>query len=345
MIIEEYEYKAIIDQMNYEIFLAEESMKLTLRGLERKSKIVTEASDMNILNEAAGDAIMDFIRKVTQSIQKAWNNFKAKIDDTIIQNILERNKELLAKDAPMKLPDDFMYPDVKEWIEINNNCKVGSNILNSSSYAQMSEYLESPDKFYKQYYNEYVEEENGKVLSFSEVFEKRCFKKAVPNQIIKQTDIKPYVDFLKGYNNEQVKLIQEDIESINNVSQNVNSLLNSLSESGVFIGSIILEGENDQPQQTQSTITTSATSDPKENTKTFRSADPNNNKAAQKEKRGKDRKNITTYYKAMTQLLSAKMRTCNKVKSSALKIVTNYVRLQGGKTNFDKKDNNQQNNK
>lgn len=343
MIIEEYEYKAIIDQMNYEIFLAEESMKLTLRGLERKSKIITETSDMNILNEAAGDAIMDFIRKVTQSIQNAWNKFKAKMDYKVIQMILDHNKELLAKDAPMKLPDDFMYPDVKEWIEINNKCKVGSNILDSSSYAQMSEHLESPDKFYKQYYNEYVEEENGKVLSFSEVFEKRCFKKAVPNQIMKKMDIDPYVDFLNKYN-EQVNLIQTDIESINKVSQNVNGLLNSLSESGVFIGSIILEGENDQPQQTQSTITTSATSDPKENTKTFRSADPNNNKAAQKEKRGKDRKIITTYYKAMTQLLSAKMRTCNKVKSSALKIVTNYVKLQGGKTNFGKEDNNNQQN-
>jgi hypothetical protein len=229
----------------------------------------------------------------------------------------------------MKLPDDFMYPIIDEWNKINEGCRVGSNILGNSNYAQMSEYLESPDKFYKQYYNEYVEEENGNMLSFSESFEKKCFKKAIRNQTMQLNDINSYKKFLNAYK-DQVNMIQEDIESINNVSQNVNGLLNSLSESGVFIGTIILEQENDQPQQTQSTITVSANANPKENTKVFRSADPNNDKSAQKEKRGKDRKNITTYYKAMTQLLSAKMRTCNKVKSNALKIVTNFVRLQGG---------------
>ena len=42
----------------------------------------------------------------------------------------------------------------------------------------------------------------------------------------------------------------------------------------------------------------------------------------------------------MTQILTAKMRTCIKVKSNALRIVTNFVRLQGGITKLPQKNAN-----
>lgn len=304
----EYEYKGIVDQMNYEIFLAEEAMRISLRNLDRKAKLVTEAADIEMLNEAVVDVIKTYIKKVAQSIQKAWNNFKAKIDYKLIHFVIDNNKKYLESDFKMKLPDEFMYPEINEWTNINENCTIGDNMLNAGNYAQMSEYLESPEAFLKQYYQAFVEVENGEQLKLSEVFEKRCFSKADQNQVVDKVLISQYVEFLNDYNT-QVQGIQADIDSINNINANIDQFLRQVvNASTVYIGDIIMEAE--------------------ENTNKFRSADPNDQNNGGNN--SKDRKNITTYYKAMTQILTAKMRTCNKVKSNALRIVTNFVRLQGG---------------
>lgn len=303
------ELKYIIDQMNYEIFLAEDAMNISMRQLAHKAKYVTEAADMVILNESVIEVIKKYIKKVADAIQKAWNTFKTKIDYKVIHFIIDNNKKYLESDFKMKLPTDFEYPELNEWNKINEEVTVGDNILNAGSYGQMSEYLESVDKFFAQYYNNYVEQENGQPLKFTEVFTRRCFSKADDNHVMDKAVIGQYKDFLLGYK-DQVELIQSDIDAINEVSQNIDSLLRQIgvTESTTFIGDILLEADDDQNK--------------------FRNADPN--AEDKKQNNSKDRQNIVTYYKAMTQILTAKMRTCNKVKSNALRVVTNFVRLQGG---------------
>lgn len=302
------EHKYIIDQMNYEIFLAEEGMKFSLNQLKRQ-QMFSESTNLEVLNEASLEIIKKYIKKVSDSVQKAWDSFKEKIDYKTMTFILENNKKYLESDFQMKLPDDFEYPEIEKWSKINDGCKLGDNKLDAGNYATMKPYLEDPDKFLDQYYKEFVEQTgDGKIVNISETFNKRCFSKADANHVMTSTVIGQYVNFLKDYK-AQVEEIQNDINTINEVNNNIDNLVRQ-----ILGESTLLEAEEDQSQ----------TQKP-ENTNKFRSAT-----GEDKPKTNVDRQNIINWYKAMTQILSAKMRTCNKVKSNALRIVTNFVRLQGG---------------
>lgn len=324
------EFRGIYDQYIYEEFLAEQILKRELRNLDNKAKVITEATELEVLNEAFIDTIQKYLRSVTASMQKAWNNFKSKIDYVAIKKAIEGEEKYLTSDFKMKLPDDFMYPELNEWNNINENCTLGSNLLNTSNYAQISQYLESPESFLKQYYAEFVEQENGKQMRLVDVFEKRCFSKASNQQVVGKELIEQYVDFLNSYKN-QIEMIQADIDAINQVNSNMDELIKQIGGANN-----VSAPTNNRPQATNaSTIMRGsnyifeADDQPKpENTNRFRNADPNAPDPTKNN--SKDRQNIVNYYKAMTSILTAKMRTCNKVKSNSLRIVMNFVRLQGG---------------
>lgn len=330
----EYDYKGIIDQMNYEIFLAEETMKISLKQLDNKARLVTESTELIALNESVADTLLKYLRSVTTSMQKAWNNFKSKIDYVAIQKAIKGEEKYLESDFKMKLPDEFMYPELNVWNSINENCTLGDNLLSVSNYAQMSQYLESPEAFLKQYYAEYVEQENGKQLKFADVFEKRCFTKASDQQVVDKQLIAVYVDFLNNYK-DQIGQIQTDIDAINQVNTNMDDLIKQIAGANN-----VSAPTNNRPEPQQQATTASAImkgssyileadDQPKpENTNKFRNADPNAPDPTKNN--SKDRQNIVNYYKAMTSILTAKMRTCNKVKNNSLRIVMNFVRLQGG---------------
>ena len=320
-------------QLQYEIFLAEESMRMSLKRLSDQAKYVTEAADMIILNESVVEVIKKYLKTVTASIQKAWNSFKKKIDMKIIHLVIDNNEKLLTSDFKMKLPDDYEYPEINVWNDINQNCTIENNILTTANYKQMTQYLETPEDFLKQFYPNFIEQDNGKQMRLVDVFEKRCFTRASDQSVVDANLINEYKEFLLDYEN-QINGIQADIDSINKVNQNIDQMLRELglSESTVFIGNLLLEaGGNQQQQNTNPTNNN-------ENNNKFRNADPN--AANQTGNNTKDRQYIVNYYKAMTQILTAKMRTCNKVKSNALRIVTNFVRLQGGITKLPQKNAN-----
>lgn len=328
------EFKGIYDQYIYEEFLAEQTLKQQLRSIEKRSKMVTESTELIALNEGVAEALQKYLKTVTTSMQKAWNNFKGKIDYTAIQKAIKGEEKYLESDFKMKLPDEFMYPELNEWNSINENCTLGENLLSASNYAQMSQYLESPEAFLKQYYAEYVEQENGKQLKFAEVFEKRCFSKASDQQVVDKQLIAQYVAFLDGYK-DQIGQIQADIDAINQVNANMDDLIKQIAGANN-----VSAPTNNRPEPQQQATTASAIikgssyileadDQPKpENTNKFRNADPNAPDPTKNN--SKDRQNIVNYYKAMTSILTAKMITCNKVKNNSLRIVMNFVRLQGG---------------
>ena len=307
------EDKYIIDQLNYELFLAEQSLKMSLKSYDNKARLVTEAVDIMVLNEGVADTIKKYLAQVTNAIQKAWNNFKTKIDGERIHLLLDKNGKYLSTDFKMKLPEEFEYPELNVWEDINNNCTVGDHLLNAGNYAQFKDYLETSDKFLAQYYPNWYEE--GKKIA--EVFNEKCFSKADANHVVDNKLATDYSKFLLSYK-DSINGIQEDIDAINKVNQNIETLVKQVvGESTVYIGNILLEVENDQQQQNTNT---------QDEKNKFRDADHN----APKKDSSTDRKNIVNYYKAMTSILSAKMRTCNKVKNNSIRILTNYIKLQGG---------------
>ena len=323
---------AIEAQLKYDLYIAEEVLKMTSRRLEKQ--VLSESTNAEVLNEAFADIIQKYLRTVTDSMQKAWNNFKNKIDYVAIEKAIKGEEKYLESDFKMKLPTDYLYPELNEWNSINENCTIGDNLLSTANYAQMSQYLESPEKFLDQYYKEYVEQENGKQLKFVEVFEKRCFSKASEQQVVDKNLIAQYVAFLEGYK-DQIGQIQTDIDAINQVNSNMDELIKQIGGANN-----VTAPTNNRPEPQQQATAASAImkgsnyvleadDQPKpENTNKFRNADPNAPDPTKNS--SKDRQNIVNYYKAMTSILTAKMRTCNKVKNNSLRIVMNFVRLQGG---------------
>ena len=330
------EFRGIYDQYIYEEFLAEQTLKRELSNLNKKTGVITESAELEILNEAFSEAIQKYLRSVTGSMQKAWNNFKGKIDYVAIKKAIDGEEKYLTSDFKMKLPDNFQYPELNEWNNINENCTLGDNLLNASNYAQMSQYLESPEAFLKQYYAEFVEQENGKQMKLADVFAKRCFSDASDQQVVGKELIAQYVDFLNNYKN-QIELIQSDIDAINQVNDSMEDLIKQIGGANNLSAPTNNKPEPQQQQQATaasaiirgSSYILEADDQPKpENTNKFRNADPNAPDPTKNN--SKDRQNIVNYYKAMTSILTAKMRTCNKVKSNSLRIVMNFVRLQGG---------------
>lgn len=308
------EMKSVLDQLNYELFLAEQSLKMSLNSYDNKAMVVSEAADIIALNEGVADTIKKYLAQVTNAIQKAWNNFKTKIDGERIHLLLDKNGKYLSTDFKMKMPEEFEYPELNVWEDINNNCTVGDHLLDAGNYAQFKDYLETSDKFLAQYYPNWYEE--GKKIS--EVFNEKCFSKADANHVVDNKLATQYSEFLLSYK-DSINGIQEDIDAINKVNQNMESMIKQLvGESTVYIGKVLLEAPEDNNQQQQN--------NPQDDKNKFRNADPN----APKKDSSTDRKNIVNYYKAMTTILSAKMRTCNKVKNNSIRILTNYIKLQGG---------------
>lgn len=326
------EQREIYDQLLYEQFLAEQVLKSGMGRLEKQ--VLSESTNVEVLNEAFADMIQKYLRTVTDSMQKAWNNFKNKIDYVAIEKAIKGEEKYLESDFKMKLPTDYLYPELNEWNSINENCTIGDNLLSTANYAQMSEYLESPEKFLDQYYKEYVEQDNGKQMKFADVFEKRCFSKASEQQVVDKNLIAQYVDFLNSYK-EQIEKIQSDIDAINQVNSNMDELIKQIGGANN-----VTAPTNNRPEPQQQATAASAIikgssyvleadDQPKpENTNKFRNVDPNAPDPTKNS--SKDRQNIVNYYKAMTSILTAKMRTCNKVKNNSLRIVMNFVRLQGG---------------
>jgi hypothetical protein len=134
---------------------------------------------------------------------------------------------------------------------------------------------------------------------------------------------------------DQIEMIQTDIDAINQVNSNMDDLIKQIGGGNNATGPTTTNKPQPEPQQQQATQASAIMRGlgyileaEGENTKAFRNADPNAPDPTKNN--NKDRQNIVNYYKAMTSILTAKMRTCNKVKSNSLRIVMNFVRLQGG---------------
>jgi hypothetical protein len=232
----------------------------------------------------------------------------------------------------MKLPEGFEYPELNNWDTLNGDIKLSTNILDSNNYQQYKDDLETPDKFLQKYYPSMIE--NGKKPI--DIFNEKCFSKADTTHSVNNELAQRYLKFLNEYK-ESTNHIQEDIDAINEANKSIENMIKQITgESTRYIGNILMEAPEGQPQQNNAPSSPTSVNQPteKENINKFRNADPN----APKKETGQDRKNIVNYYKAMTSILTAKMKTCNKIKRNSAKILTNYIKLQGGDVNeFHKK--------
>lgn len=271
-----------------------------------------------ILNEGVKDAIMNFLKKVTEAVSKAWTVFKERRVKNEIKELIQKAKGKLNEGFKMLMPKEFDLPELKIWQDMYETIVVKDFMTNYETWKQ-SNVLKSEEDFIKSQYPSLVEE--GK--SIYDVMYSKVFKKVNSNEALDYELFKQYVEYLENFN-VQVDTISKDIDALNASNKNIETKLNQIiNASATYVGYDILSILFEAPGDNTSNNTNS-----NEESK-FRSADPNDSKEKDNDdKMVQDRKNIIIYYKASTKIFSAKLKICNRTRLQSEKICKNYINLQ-----------------
>lgn len=345
--IDKYMSDPITSQLNFDMYIAENELNTRLAIVDSKAAKNSINESYRVLNEAFFDVIKEYINKVTQAITTAWNKFKAIIVDARITKLIADNRQALSTNFSMLLPDNFERPDIKAFDKMISDIMNNGNdyIFNTAAYNgwKQNKYLDTPEAFIKNV----IKLDVGDNKSVADVFHDTVFKKVdAQNNTINNQDVQECVEFLTDYKN-YIDMVAKDLQGVNTSNKNIETSLKTLTAAteNAYIGNrlnTLLEAEqpNGAQQSTGSQLnattqqtTATATSTEDNNTNKFRSADdPNGEKAKAAKNNTEDRKFIVNFYKAITTVLTAEMRTCNQVRRSCEQIVKNYINLQGAKT-------------
>ena len=325
----------------YEISKAEDNYYRSLARIYHEAELygpLLEASDYVVLNEGVKETIMKYLQSVTAAISKAWNAFKERRVKEELVELINKNRDKLNSDFKMFMPKEFEVPNIDTWDRLFNQIEIKDYGMNYQSWVQ-NKTLEDADTFIKNQYPELVDGDK----SIDQVLHEKIFKVTQRDEVMHKGLVTKYSDFLLRYG-DQYNKISKDIDSLNASNKNIEEMLAKITnEATCFLGdkifTMLYEADNNQPQPSPQE------QKEKEEAK-FRSADPNDqNSDESKNKLAQDRKYIVTYYKASTKVFSAKLKTCNAIRSASEKIVNNFIKLQmKGKTPEQQNQNNNQQN-
>lgn len=337
-----------IMKFNYESFLAEQHLLNELAALNATSKTLTESAQIEALNEDVKDAIMTYLNKIIQSVQKVWTNFKNTADTKTIALVVNDNnmKYLNNSSHSMYESEGFELPNYNEWDKLY---KLQMQKIATGSYPQMSQYLDTPENFIKQYYHDYYDEKKD----FKTVVNEKLF--TIVNSTTKisvNNGIQDAVNFLKEYGN-TVDAISKDIDVLNQSKNSIEDIVGKLTSNTESVMNLedtmdiyfseadsadnnsndnaSSNDNNQQSNQPNNTNSNNDSNNDKPDTSKPQSADPNQNNQAQTKDTSKDKKNVVTYFTATTKLFSIKLSMCNKIRSKSLSLCKDFITTQGQK--------------
>jgi hypothetical protein len=312
-----------IDQDNlYFLSCIQETID-TLEILSDRYGILTESSDITILNESVRQTILNFMNKIADRCSDKWKKFKEDANDKrILKVVNNENKVYFTTGFKMQFPPKFPIPQMKEYNKFNNTCKVIE--LNMNTINSIKQYLGSESDFISHFYREYYDEN----IDFVDSVKNKVFIISTGNEIISTQGILEYVTFLNNYA-EQVKSISTDIDKLNLTNRNIQQFLNQLpmDEMAEFCDDMIdILYEVGFGLRFKDAGDKNAVGDP--NNPIQIKKDEKEQRKLEAQKKQETKKYIKSYYMASMDVFMAKMKICVNVKNKALKIVSKYVKLQ-----------------
>ena len=283
-------------QISYELYLAENQMFSEL--VDIKSSLLTESANIYILNEALIDTVKKYITKVVQSIQAAWKK---------IVQIFEEGPDALyikaLKPFIEKATEDPKFT-VAHYKTVDENRFSSIRLIPFSYDEAMKQNLSSEDDFIKAYYT-MLRVEEGK--SIRDAIEEFCVTDTAEFRP-KLSDIKEMYDWCANKYKQQFDSINSDINLVNGSISNIETLMNNIQPSNVgeTVNMFFNEAEGDNSKEND---TTKIIKDPG-------AEDDTNNKVL---------KDISTYMKASTQIMTAKMNILKDRKGMYIKILSSYI--------------------
>lgn len=289
--------------ISYNLFLAEQEMFTSLAQIEYNN-ICNESVNLVALQEGVKETVMNYLQKIMTQIQKIWakfqSNFSAKVATFLEKKVL-----------PL-----FDKADKAEFI-INN--------YREYDLSKLDNYVIKPFDYNDQTKDDYSSVSNIINKQFHGLLKEGStdLKQALTDQIskvipqykvTKDIIVKDIYAYCKEGYKENVSSIEKDINSLNNSSKTITSMVSTVMSA-------------QEALELWDNMSLHILTEDKEEKMTFTdtSGETSGEDKKADESKTKITSAVTTYMTASTKLLSAKMSMVNGKFNSCMKILTHFV--------------------
>lgn len=279
-------------ELQYDLFLAESELfdNLILYG----SNYVNESVGLITIHEGVKDTILNYLQRITEAIQKAWERFKEiclkKVDEVYLKSISDKMKD------PKPEFTINNYPDY----DIN---KLSTIKLTPFDYESMKDSLGSKEVFINKYYSNIPKDEK----SIADNIEKMVIRSRKDTPCTGDILKSMYEFVTSGFKSELSK-IEADLKVVNTSNKNIQNMVSKVSAT---------ETTNEAVCLYESYITEEKEDDTKVGFEDNKDASKSNNKNIVSE--------VTTYVKASTDILTAKMKVLKNIYGLYMRTIRHYA--------------------
>ena len=295
-------------QLKYELFLAEQELNnnMILFG----SDLISESAGLFYINEGVKETILKYVNRVSGAIQHSWETFKGIVTRTIDEGYLKLVKEKIeeTKDPGFTIINYKDY-DISKLDSIN---------LIPFNYEEMKMYLNSKELFMTKYYTDLNARSVGSTLReqmnnmvIKSIKDTRCTKEILQSMYnFVTSDYKAYMD-----------KIEADLKTVNTSNKNIEAMVKTVisaeNEAAIIFESYLYEAED-------------SNNDKKAKFKDDENRQDNNSNLT---------KHVTTYMKASTDILTAKMKIVKDMYAQDMETIRHFVKPSAKDSKEDNKDN------
>lgn len=275
------------------------------------------------LNESSVERIFDYMQKISNNCQKAWDNFKkAKDTEKIIEVVNKSNQPYFQSGFRMQFPPGFKAPLIDKWNRLKNGAKI--IILDEASFNANKIYMDSEVNYKKRFYRNFYSDDYD---DFYDTWVRDVFVKTTGREVIGAQEVTQFVNFLYNYNGE-VDEIGKDIDNINKSNINIKKMLSAVSTEESFS---IIQGMNEIINEYGVTLGSrfkNVEAIKAKNADKITKAKDKEAMKLKKQEAKNDKKYLITYYTVSMEIISSKMKLCNNIKNQSLKILKKYIAIQ-----------------
>lgn len=186
-----------------------------------ETKIMMESGSIEVLEEGAKEAIQNFIKKVMDGIQGAWNKFKDNVAATKLKWNIEDIKKAVAQFEPKINVDDY--------VEFIPEPLSGQDFeIKEFNYDAMKDSLDDTKAFMKKFYMSFYKDDTK---SISENMRAVCTKpKQTGTHSVDKAELEKMLNYVVTYE-EFKKKVEDDLKRINQGTKAIDFLVrNSIKE-------------------------------------------------------------------------------------------------------------------
>ena len=314
----------ILYELEYNNYLAEKKFLDELASISVQYNGILNESNMQVVQEITIESFLKYIRTIMANIQNTYNKFKTNVNNGIWSEIKEKHGKILSEDHKLivsGVKED--EPGVPRFDSVENFIKIKPAPFSEPMINKYSSKLEAIKGLYS-YFDSAQDDKNDTLRA---IINKNCYTKINQNYIITQDQIKEYVAFLDNYKNRSND-IANDMKIINSSERSIETVIKQS-----------MESSGEQVTATQTTQTTQQTN----TTEAFiesvlesamdavlNEIEFDTSSSAGKNEDGKPNadmnKFVTSYFGAITTVLSLKMKTLDSVRRLSLNICRNYIK-------------------